>query len=78
MSNDFSMVDLSRIRHWQVMDPAPEFLQMFDDQVLVARILKAQIEFKQDSIKSQMKAMDSYYGNVSKILDKVIKKGPAK
>jgi hypothetical protein len=78
MAADFGPIDLSRIRHWQVMDPAPEFMHMIDDPILVAGILKAQVEFRQESMRSQMKAFDNYYASVSKMLDKVIEKGHAK
>jgi hypothetical protein len=75
---DFSALDLSKIKYWQVMDPAPEFMQMIDDPILVAGILKAQVELKQESMRSQMKAFDNYYASVNKMLDKVIQKGPSK
>ena len=78
MAADFSALDLSKIKYWQVMDPAPEFMHMIDDPILVAGILKAQVEFRQESMRSQMKAMDSYYDTVGKMLDKVIQKGPSK
>lgn len=78
MAADFSALDLSKIKYWQVMDPAPEFMQMIDDPILVAGILKAQVEFKRESMRSQMKAMDSYYDSVGKMLDKVIQRGPSK
>ena len=78
MAADFSALDLSKIKYWQVMDPAPEYMQMIDDPILVAGILKAQVEFRQESMRSQMKAMDSYCDSVGKMLDKVIEKGPSK
>ena len=78
MAAEFSALDLSKIKYWQVMDPAPEFMHMIDDPILVAGILKAQVEFRKESMRSQMKAMDTYYESVGKMLDKVIEKGHAK
>jgi hypothetical protein len=78
MAADFGSIDLSKIRYWQVMDPAPEFMQLIDDPILVAGILRAQVEFRRESMRAQTKAMDNYYESVSKMLDKVIEKGPSK
>ena len=78
MAADFTAFDWSKIKHWQVMDPAPEFIQMIDDPVFAAGIMKAQVEFRRESMRSQMKAMEGYYDSVGKMLDKVIQKGPSK
>jgi hypothetical protein len=78
MAADFGSIDLSKIRYWQVMDPAPEFMQLIDDPILVAGVLRAQVEFRRESMRAQTKAMDNYYESVSKMLDKVIEKGPSK
>ena len=78
MAADFGRIDPVRLQHWTVMDPAPEFIQLIDDPTLAAGILKAQVEFKRESMRAQMKAMDNYYENVGKMLDKVIEKGPSK
>jgi hypothetical protein len=78
MAADFCGPDIGKIRYWQVMDPAPEFMQMIDDPRLVAGILKAQVEFRRESMRAQTKAMDTYYESVGKMLDKVIERGPSK
>ena len=42
MSNDINRIDISKLKYWQVMDPAPEFLEMFKDPILVAKVFMAQ------------------------------------
>jgi hypothetical protein len=78
MNADLNRIDLSKLKHWQVMDPAPEIIQLIDDPILVADILKAQIEFKRHALKSEMQALDNYYEKVGKMLNKVTKKGMGK
>jgi hypothetical protein len=70
-------MDLGQIRHWQVIDPAPDFLKVLDP-VIVAQIYKAQIKVKQDFMKVELKIMNEYYGKVGRILDSVARKRPAK
>ncbi len=72
MGVDFSMIDLSKLKHWQVMDPAPEFIQLLNDPVLIAQVIKVQADYKEQSIKLQTKALVEYYANVKRILDNFI------
>ena len=76
MSNDINKIDISKLKYWQVMDPAPEFLQVFDDPILVAKVFKAQAEFKRASIKTEMQNVANYYDSVVEIFDDFI--GPKK
>jgi hypothetical protein len=78
MAEELSMADMANIKHWQVMDPGPEIIQLLDDRILVAKIIKAQVEYKQEYTESYMKAMTNYYSKVIGMLDAVVEKAPGK
>ena len=54
------------------MDPAPEFLEMFKDPILVAKVFMAQAEYKKASIETEMQNVANYYTSVVEIFNDFI------